>query len=165
MTVLSANKQRPIRLPAGGISTRSLGLAGYTNYSGGSTEHTVYSGSVVWCDVSDTDGYFSAAPDLSSTNAAAGDIFGGVALEKQKVEAADTGDGSVEATVAVNGVWGFPVGSVAITDLGAAAYASDDATVTTTTTNNLWIGTFVDRDATYAWVDISHAAGRVNSAT
>lgn len=165
MAVLSANKARPVRLPAGGITTRSLPLAGYTNFGSGSTAHNVYKGSVVVCDVSDTDGYFRACPLSSSTNLASGDIFGGIALEKQEVSSSDTGDGSKEVTVAVNGVWGFPVGSLAITDIGAPAYASDDDTITTTATNNIWVGTIVDRDATYVWVDVSHAAGRTNTAT
>jgi len=152
-------------MPAGGISTRLLGLAGYTNFAGGSAAHTVYKGSVVICDVSDTDGYFRAAPSGGSTASATGDLIGGIALEKQKVEASDTADGSVEVTVAVNGIWGFAVGSIAITDLGAPAYASDDTTISTTSTNNFWIGTIVGRDATYVWVDISHACGRANVAT
>ncbi|RMD64632.1 hypothetical protein D6833_04170 [Candidatus Parcubacteria bacterium] len=165
MAVLTANKNRPVRLPAGGITTRLLPLAGYTNFGAGNTAHTVYKGSLVMCDVSDTDGYFRAVPDTSVTPAAAGDIFGGIALEKQEVTSGDTADGSKKVTVAVDGVWGFPVGSIAITDIGAPAYASDDDTITTTATNNLWVGTIVDRDATYVWVDISHAAGRTNTAT
>lgn len=165
MTVLSANVARPCRLPSGGITTRALGLAGYTNFGSGNTEHTVYKGSIVVCDVSDTDGYFRACPLSSSVALAGGDIFGGLALEKQDVTSDNTDDGDVKVTVAVDGVWGFPVGSLAITDIGAPAYASDDATVTTTSTDNLWIGDIVDVDANYVWVDISRAAGRLNSAT
>ncbi len=56
MTVLSANKMRPVKLPPGGLNTAVVKLAGYTNFSSGSTVHTVYKGSVVVCDVSDTDG-------------------------------------------------------------------------------------------------------------
>lgn len=165
MAVLTANKNRPVRLPVGGVATRTLKLAGYTNFGGGSTEHTVYKGSIVVCDVSDTDGYFRACPLSSSVNSAAGDIFGGVALEKQNVTSADTGDGSKEITVAVDGIWGFAVGSLAITDIGAPAYASDDDTISTTSTNNYWCGYIVDVDSTYVWVDIGRAAGMANSAT
>jgi len=165
MAVLAANRAAPVRLPAGGLTTRSLGMAGYTNFGSGSTAHSIYKGSLVVSDISDTDGYFRAVPLTSSTAMASGDIFGGIALEKQDVTSSDTADGSVEVTVAVNGVWGFAVGSLAITDLGAPAYASDDQTITTTSTNNLWVGTIVDRDATYVWVDIAHAAGRTNTAT
>ena len=140
MAVLAANKQRPFRLAHGSLATKELPLAGYTNFAGGSAEHTVFNGSLVVCDVSDTDGYFRAVPLTSSTNMAGGDVFGGVAIEKQKVLAADTGDGSVVCSVARNGVWGFAKGSVAQTDIGAAAYASDDDTIVTATTNNLWVG-------------------------
>jgi len=166
MAVLTANVQRPVQIPAGGLTTRALPLAGYTNFGDGSTEHTVYKGSLVVCDVSDTDGYFRAAPLTSSVAAASGDVIGGIALEKVKVTSDDAGDGSKKVTVAVDGVWGFPKNSLAVTDIGAAIYTSDDGnTVTTTSTSNWWIGTLVDVDGTYAWVDISHAAGRTNSAT
>ena len=165
MAVLSANKQRPVKLPAGGLIRRVYGMAGYTNFAGGSTAHTIYHGSVTVIDVSDTDGYIRACPLSSSTALASGDVFTGIAAEKQAVTSDDTDDGSVECAVYVNGVWGFAVGSLAVTDIGAPAYASDDDTITTTTTNNLWVGTIVDVDSTYVWVDIQHAAGRTNSAT
>lgn len=155
MAVLTANKQRPVKMPAGGITTAVRKLAGYTNFGGGSTAHTVYDGSIVVCDVSDTDGYFRAAPSTGSTAAASGDMFGGIALEKVAVTSSDTADGSRVCTVATSGVWGFPVGSVAITDVGADAYASDDATITTTSSNNFKVGRIVDVDATYVWVDIA----------
>ncbi len=165
MTVLSANKQRTPRLPAGGITTAELKLAGYTNFGAGNLTHTVYKGSLVVCDVSDTDGYFRAVPLTSSVNMAAGDISGGVALEKVDVGAADLADGSKKVTVARNGVWPFAVGSVAITDIGAPAYASDDDTITTVATNNLWVGIIEDVDATYVWVNIAPAFLRTNAVT
>lgn len=165
MAVLSASKSRPVRLPAGGLNLRKVGLAGYTNFGGGNTAHTVYKGSLVVCDVSDTDGYFRAVPLTSGTNMAAGDIFAGVAVEKQVVDSNVTADGALDVTVATNGVWGFAVGSLAITDIGAAAYASDDDTITTTSTSNLWVGYIVDVDSSYVWVDISRASGMANSAT
>ncbi len=98
-------------------------------------------------------------------NSASGDIFGGIALEKVAVTSSDTADGSKKVSVARNGVWGFAVGSLAITDIGAAIYASDDDTATTTDTNNWWIGYLVDVDSVYAWVDIAPAFMRANSAT
>jgi hypothetical protein len=166
MAVLTASKMRPYRLPAGGLTTRKLKLAGYTNFGAGTTAHTVYKGSIVVSDVSDTDGYFRAAPLTSSVAAVAGDVIGGIALEKVEVTSADLADGSKEVTVAVTGVWGFPKGGLAVTDIGSAIYTSDDGeTVTATSTDNWWIGYLVDVDATYAWVDISKAAGLPNSAT
>lgn len=165
MAVLSASVQRPVRVPAGGLTTMALPLAGYTNFGGGTTAHTVYKGSGVICDVSDTDGYYRACPLSSSVNSASGDVFGGIALEKVSVTSSDTADGSKKVTVARDGVWGFAVGSLAITDIGAAAYMSDDQTISTTDTNNYWCGVIVDADSTYVWVDIAPAAGRLNSAT
>lgn len=163
MAVLSASKQRPVRLDHGEMKTRMLPLAGYTNFGGGSTAHTVYKGSIVICDVSDTDGYYRACPLSSSTNLAAGDVFGGIAIEEQAVTSDDTADGAVEVAVAINGVWAFAVGSIAATDIGAAAYASDDDTITTTSTNNIVIGVIVGVDASYVYVDIAPQVGRTNT--
>jgi hypothetical protein len=166
MAVLTADVQRPVRLPAGGLTWAELKLAGYTNFGAGTLAHVVYKGSLVFCDVSDTDGYFRACPLFSGDVSASGDIFGGVALEHVAVTSADLADGSKKVTVARNGIWAFPVNSIAITDIGAPAYAADDgATITTTSTNNLWIGTIEDIDATYVYVNIAHAFLRPNSAT
>lgn len=153
MTNLTGDISRPYRVPAGGLTTATVKLAGYTNYSSGSVAFTAYKGAPLMCDVSDTDGYF--APKLSAINAASGDVFGGMALEKVAVTSADTADGSRVITVATNGVWGVPKGSIAITDLGAVCYASDDATFTTTSTNAIAVGIIVDVDGTYAYIDIS----------
>lgn len=152
MTNMTVSKQRPVRVPSGGLTTAKLKLAGYTNYAGGSTAFTVYKGALMMCDVSDTDGYF--APKQSTIAAASGDIFGGVAAEKQSVTSSDTADGSVELTVYKNGVWGFPVASLAITDIGAVIYATDDEAVTTTSSNAIAIGILEDVDSTYAWINI-----------
>lgn len=163
MAVLSVNRQRLHRNVT--KAPRELPLAGYTNFAGGSAIHSVYKGSVVVCDVSDTDGYFRACPLSSSTNLASGDIFGGIAVERQDVTSADTADGSKKVACYIDGEHAFAVGSIAQTDIGAAIYASDDDTATTTSTNNIWIGVLVEVDATYAWVDISQAAGQPNSVT
>jgi hypothetical protein len=165
MAVLTKNKQRPVRLPAGGLTTAVVKLAGYTNFGAGTVAHTVYKGSLMVSDVSDTDGYYRAIPLSSSVNSASGDVFGGVAAEKVAVTSNDAADGSKLCTVYRDGVWGFPVGSLAITDIGAAAYASDDDTITTTDTNNFWCGYIEDVDATYVWVNIAPAFGRTNTAT
>src|SRR3990172_2796601 len=92
-------------------------------------------------------------------------IFGGIAVEKQEVKASNLSDGAVEVTVARNGVWGFAAGSLAITDIGAAAYASDDDTITTTSTNNLWVGYIEDVADGYVWVNIEPAFLMANAAT
>lgn len=161
MTALSADISRPVRSPVGGLATAEVKLAGYTNRGSGDTAFTVYKGAPLNCDVDDTDGYFGP----KDMNAASGDVFGGIAAEKVAVTSSDTADGSKKCTVYRNGVWGFPVGSVAITDIGAAAYASDTNTITTTSTNNQWVGVIEDVDSTYVWVNIAPAFMRTNSPT
>lgn len=163
MTNLTQSKQRPVLIPVGGLATRSLRLAGYTNFGGGTTAHTVYKGSVIICDVSDTDGYFRAMS--SALTVTSSDIFGGIAAEKVSVSSSDLADGSKRLTAYVDGVWAFAKGSLAITDIGAVAYATDDDTITTTATGALAIGVIVDVDDTFAWVDISDYAGRVSATT
>lgn len=165
MAVLTANKQRPVKLAHGNLATAEVLLAGYTNFGSGSTAHTVFKGSILVCDVTDTDGYFRAMPSSGDVNITTSDIFGGIAAERQDVTASNTADGSVSVTVYRNGLWGFAKGSIAQTDIGAPAYASDDDTITTTSTNNLWVGIIEEVDATYAWVNIEPAFMRVSSAT
>ena len=152
MTALTANKQRPVRVPPGGLNLQKVPLAGYTNRGAGNVAFKCYKGAVIVCDVSDTDGYFGP----EDMNSASGDVFGGIAMEFQQVTSDDTADGSVTLMVAANGVWGFPVASVAITDIGATIYATDTDAVTTGSSNAIAIGTLVDYDTTYAWVDISN---------
>jgi len=159
---LSANKTRPHK---GEVEYQQYGCVGYTAYQSGNTEYTIYKGSIVFMDVSDVDGYAQKLLDTSSVAAASGDVFLGIACEKVEVTSDDTGNGDKKVKVAISGLWGFPVGSLTVTDIGAPAYASDDGTVTTTSTNNLWIGTIVNVDSDYVWVNIGHAAGRTNSAT
>lgn len=157
MAVLTADKQRPVRIPPGGLDTRSLPLD--------NLNETIYKGSVVVSDVSAQDGYFRAMPAATSTAATSGDIFGGIALHQQSITTSDS-VGDYEVTVARNGVWGFDANSgFAITDIGAAVYVSDDDTPTTASLNNLWIGYIDDYDSDYVWVDIEPAAGMTNSAT
>jgi len=150
VTALSNDVQRPVKLPPGGFRTVKVPLAGYTNYASGNTGFTVYKGSILMCDVSDTDGYF--AP--KAANAAEGDLFGGIAIEGQVVDSSTAADGSVECSVLASGVVGFPKGSLAQTDIGAVAYASDDNAITTTSTNALPIGIIERVDDVYAWVRI-----------
>lgn len=145
MAVLTNNIHRPVRLPVGGVAFEALQLAGI--------DEEIYIGSILLSDVSANDGYFRALP---VGTAAAGDIFGGISLERISVVSADA-DGDKSASAARDGVWGFAVGSLAITDIGAAAYATDDDTITTTSTNNQWVGYIVDADATFVYVDISDA--------
>jgi hypothetical protein len=163
MADLTANKQRPVRVPPGGLEMRAYKVAGYTNFGNGNTAHTIFKGSVVVCDVSDTDGYVRAA--AAAVNAAATDIFAGIAAERQQVTSSDLADGSKLVTCYVNGIWGFPVNGLAITDLGATVFATDDDLPQAASANKIAIGKLVDVDATYAWVDISDYAGKVSTET
>lgn len=157
---LSANKFRPRK---GHVEYQQYGVVGYTNYQGGNTEHTIYKGSIVKMDVSDVDGY--AQKKLSSVASASGDVFLGVAEEKVVVSSSETSDGAKKIKVATSGLFGFAVGSLTVTDIGAPAYASDDDTITTTSTDALWVGTIRNVDDDFVWVDIGHATGRTNTAT
>jgi hypothetical protein len=164
MTALSADVQRPHRGVTQSLITK-LPLAGYTNFAGGSVAFNCYKGTLILCDVSDTDGYFRPHnSEGAAVTVASGDVFGGVAVEYQQVTSSNTADGSVSISVARDGIWAFPIASNAQTDVGAAAYASDDNTITATSTNNLWVGVIVGVDSTYVYVDISTAAGRITSA-
>lgn len=154
MTALTASKQRPVKPPQHGLATWAVPLIGYTNKGGGNTAHTVYKGSILVNDVSDSDGYSRALADETT---ATGDVFTGIAAEKQVIDSDVTGDGDAECTAYRNGIWGFAKGNLTIADMGANAYASDDNTITTTDTNNLWVGKIVDVDGTYVWVDIAPA--------
>lgn len=151
MAALAQNKQRPVKPPVGGIGLFAQPLAGYTNRGSGSTAYIVYKGAIIACDVGDTDGYFGPV-DFTP---AAGDIFGGIAEERQDITSVDAADGAKNLTVIRNGVVGFPKGSLAITDVGADIYATTDNDIQTSSTNALLIGRLVAVDATYAWVDIA----------
>jgi hypothetical protein len=160
---LTADKQRPCRPNAGGVTTRRLGLAGYTVMT---AVHSVYKGSWVICDINvSTTGYFRAAKS-ATTAGATGDIIGGISLEHKYVGASDLAEGSQYVTVAVDGVWGFPINSLTQADIGKAIYTTDDGnTISATSGTAYWVGTLVDVDATYAWIDIGRACGRLNAAT
>lgn len=154
MTALAANVNRPYRMPPGGLRLEKLPLAGYTNFGAGTVSHTVYKGSIMSSDVSDTDGYFAA----QHTTAGSGDVFGGISMEKQVVGSADLADGAIQCSVALNGVWAFAKGGLAQTDVGAIAYAADDNAITSASTGAIPIGIIELVDSTYAWVNIEDYA-------
>ncbi len=160
MTNMTQNVTRPVK---GGQEHQKYGMVGYTDRGSGSEAYTAYKGAVMIMDVSDIDGYVQ--PHQSGITSATGDVFVGVANEKISVTSSDTAQGDKEIIVLSKGVVGWPIGSITVTDIGAAMYASDDTAVTTTSSNNQWIGTLVNVDTVNAWIDIGHAAGRANSAT
>lgn len=163
MTNLSSDCNRLYKLPPGGLKERQLPLAGYTLFEGGSTTYTVYKGALVFCDANDTDGYFR--PVDSAVAVTTADVFGGIAMEQIAITSSDAANGSRKVTVAVNGEWAFAIGTIAITDIGAPIYASDDTTVTTSSNDTLAIGILTNVDSTYAWVDITDYAGLPSAST
>ena len=160
MAILTANVQRPVKIPAGGLSWQEQLLVGVTTFG---AAHTAYSGSLLVTRAANGPGYFKAIPLASGTNSAAGDVFGGVAMERVDVLATDLADGAKKILAARNGIWAFPVGAVTQANVGAPAYASDDQTITVTSATNYWVGTIVGVDATYVYVDIATAFGRKQS--
>lgn len=153
MASLTANINRPVRVPAGGLTTEKVPLDNLDN--------TIYKGAILICDVSAQDGYFR--DHASGITEATGDIFGGVALERVTTTTG-LSDGDKYCTVAVDGVWGFPKGALAQTDIGSIVSATDDNTVAAYGAATLKIGLLVEVDDTYAWVDIAPRALRANSA-
>ncbi len=161
MAILTQNVQRPVRIPAGGLSWISQPVLGYTTFG---NIHSIYSGSLLVSRAANGPGYFKAIPLASGTNAAAGDVFGGIAVERVDIASTDTVDGAKQVLAARNGIWAFPVGGVTQANVGSPAYASDDQTITATAGNNYWVGTIVGVDATYVYVDITTAFDRKLSA-
>jgi len=163
MTNMTQAVSRPSK---GLLEQQQYGMVGYTDRGGGSEAYTAYKGAVMIIDVSDIDGY--VLPHQSGITSAGGDVFVGFAEETVSVVAADTAQGDKKIVVRTTGLIGVPLASfsgVAVTDIGAPVYASDDTTFTTTSSNNQWVGTLRNVDATNAWIDISHASGRANTAT
>lgn len=166
MAVLTQDVSRPVRghTPQKDVVYR---LAGYTNQGSGNETEEIYKGSLVIVDISDsTGGYARACPATGSIALTTSDIFCGIAQHAQSVTSSNTADGSKTVRCAQDGVWAFAKASLTLADIGKNIYSTDDAgTLTVTSTDALWVGVLVDLDDTYAWVDISRAAGRLNSAT
>lgn len=91
---------------------------------------TVYKGTLVSARVAD--GYVYPARSGTAT-----DIFLGVARE---TKSGDGTAGSARAQVEKSGSFVFAASGMAQTDIGAAVYASDDSTVTKTSTSNQLVG-------------------------
>lgn len=137
-------------------------LVGYTNALTGTTAYTAYKGAIMCIEPTDVDGYIE--PNTAALTPDGDFVFAGIALEEQAVAAADTADGKFSIAVARGGIWRFSSDATR-TDIGAPAYAVTDNAVQTSSSNALWVGFIVDADGTWAWVDITQAVGRANSAT
>lgn len=93
---------------------------------------------------------------------AGGEVFLGVALEAKTGGASDA-DNTVK--VQVGGVVEAPVTSVAITDIGKAAYATDDGTIALATTSASGIGKIIHVPATgTAWIALKQPGELLNQA-
>ena len=160
MTNMTQNVTRPVK---GTVENQVYGLVGYTDRGGGSEAYTSFKGAIMAIDVSDIDGYVQ--PHQSGITSASGDVFVGIAEEQVSVTSSDTSQGDKSILCLTKGTVGFPVGSITVTDLGAPIYASDDDAITTTSSNNLWIGRLINVDSINAWVRIDNATGTTNSAT
>ncbi|MHB0874564.1 MAG: capsid cement protein [Anaerolineae bacterium] len=103
---------------------------------------TIYKGGLVAIDAT---GYAVPAGDVAAH------VFMGVALE---------GATALQSVrLYRNGVFNFVAAGMAVTDMGARVYVSDDATVTTTVGNGVFVGRIVKVDsATSVWVDIGPSA-------
>jgi hypothetical protein len=95
---------------------------------------TIYKGTLVSIRVAD--GYAYAARNGTAT-----DIFVGVAEEKK---AGDGTAGSARIRVRKTGTFVFALSGAAQTDVGVAVYASDDQTLTKTSTNAQLVGYIVE---------------------
>jgi len=160
MTNMTQNVTRPTK---GDMEDQRYGMVGFTDRGGGNEAYTAFKGAVMIMDVSDIDGFVQ--PNQSGITSASGDVFVGMAKEQISVTSTDTAQGDQTILCLSKGVVGFLIGSLTVTDIGAPIYASDDDAITTTSSNNQWIGTLVNVDTINAWVDIGHAAGRTNTAT
>lgn len=127
----------------------------------GGTAFKIYKGAVVYSPVAGA-GY---ARNFAGGGAAA-DAFLGVAAEYKDVLATDVA-GAQACRVFRNGLHAFPIGTLVRGDLGKQVYVTtdQDLSLLAAAGANLWIGHLADIDAQYAWVDISRAAGMLNSAT
>lgn len=72
----------------------------------------------------------------------AAEVFAGVAYEE--CDNSGGSDGDKLAKAFVQGDFEFALSGAAISDIGSAVYASDDATLTLTPTSNTFVGYMVD---------------------
>lgn len=104
----------------------------------------IYAGSMVNLN---TSGYAKPGADVASEK------FVGIAQEQ--VDNTGGANGAKTVVVRRKGVFELSGSSLAITDVGAAVYVSDDQTVAKTTTNSVACGKIAGfRSATSVWVDI-----------
>lgn len=94
---------------------------------------TIYAGSMVCLN---TSGYAVPGADTASF------IYVGVAQEKADNSSGSNGDLNVETRID-DSVHEFAGSGLAVTDVGATAYVSDDQTIATSTTNSIAAGKII----------------------
>lgn len=159
MAAITKDVQRPYLLPAGGLTTKKVPMAGYTNHT---KANKIFHGSIVCIDTSLNPGYVSVPGDVAAP--ATGDYFCGIAQERQEVGSDQLADGLKTVLVACNGVFAFPKASITQADMGKPCYATTDGDIQVASSNALWIGNIETVDDTYAWINIETAYMRVTSA-
>jgi hypothetical protein len=146
MAALTESVNRPYRTKGDALTTMLAPLVGF-----GGGAYTVLKGSILFADASVAAGYFrpvNAAP-------AAGDVFGGIALDRFSINNAGQTNGSASVTVATDGYWGFVKGAITQADVGKIAYAGNNDNDISLTNTGLPLGNIVLVDGTHAWVDIT----------
>ncbi len=111
---------------------------------------TVYKGAMVVVETAGgNQGYAKPATDAANLT------FIGVAYEQG--DNASGADGAVGVRCELEGIYEFKKTSAAQTDVGKTAYAVDDETVATTTTNSVKVGKIVE------YIDSTHVRVKINT--
>jgi len=106
---------------------------------------TIYRGAIVM---------HNAAGFLAPAATGAGSFFAGIA-EEQVTNTGSAGDKNCKYKR--TGVYLLTSSGLAQADIGTKVYASDDQTLTTTSTNNVLVGQIVEFvSATSVWVSLEH---------
>lgn len=97
----------------------------------------------------------NAAGFLAPAATGAGSFFAGIAEEEVDNSAGSAGDKVCKYKR--TGVYLLTSSGLAQADIGTKVYASDDQTLTTTSTNNVLVGQIVEFvSATQVWVNLEH---------
>jgi hypothetical protein len=122
----------------------------------GSSIGTIWKGSLVFTQHANTPTSEGYAGNTARSVASNGDVFLGVAYES--VDNSTGADGAKRVRVNKRGVYRFTHSGLTQVNVGSKAYASDNQTVTTTSTNNIYVGDIEEIiDTTTVAVRIDHA--------
>ena len=97
----------------------------------------------------------NAAGFLAPAATGAGSFFAGIAEEEKDNSGGSAGD--IVCRYKKTGVYLLTSSGLAQADIGTKVYASDDQTLTVTSTNNVLVGQIVEFvSATQVWVNLEH---------